>query len=40
MCVSVDTTLFLPSVDVKAILNRIGLVMIVDCEIVEYMLNT
>ena len=36
----IQRCLNLASTLVKAILNPIGLVMIVDCEIVEYMLNT
>ena len=45
MLCNIGTTLMqrcfnLASTLVKAVLNLIGLVMIVDCEIVEYMLNT
>ena len=37
---NIETMFNLASTLVKAVLNPIGLVMIVDCEIVEYMLNT
>ena len=37
---NVVSTLYQESTLVKAILNPVGLMMIADCEIVEYMLNT
>ena len=37
---NIETMFNLASTLVKAVLNPIGLVMILDCEIVEYMLNT